>query len=163
LAGRFPGRLGRVREALAGAARDVRRLEGRRVLMPAVAVSLVLRLAKYGAYYCLLHALLAGQPPPPGQAAWTLGFLPVFLSVAGAELAASLPLPTIASLGPYEAAGALGFGYWLGLPRELATLSATAFHALSQVHDYGLGLIALLCIGAPLGRRRPPPEAHPGS
>jgi hypothetical protein len=69
--------------------------------------------------------------------------------VAGAELAASLPLPTVASLGPYEAAGALGFAYWLGLPRDLAALSATAFHALSQLHDYGLGLLALLVIMAP--------------
>ncbi len=39
------------------------------------------------------------------------------------------------SLGPYEAAGAVGFAYWLGLPRELAGLAATAFHGLSQLHD----------------------------
>ena len=71
-----------------------------------------------------------------------LGFLRVFLSVAGAEMAASLPLPTVMSLGPYEAAGAAGFAYWLGLPRELATLAVTAFHGLSQVHDYALGLLA---------------------
>ncbi len=59
------------------------------------------------------------------------------------------------SLGPYEAAGALGFAYWLGLPRELAALAATAFHGLSQLHDYSLGLLALLWIMAPwAGRRR---------
>ncbi|PYM54369.1 MAG: hypothetical protein DMD79_24675 [Candidatus Rokuibacteriota bacterium] len=70
-------------------------------------------------------------------------------------MVASLPLPTIASFGPYEAAGALGFTYWLGLPRELATLAATAFHGLSQVHDYGLGLLALLWIMSPwVGARR---------
>jgi hypothetical protein len=163
LARRLPGRLARIEGPLAGAAVDVRRLEGRQVLLPAVAVSLVLRLAKYGAYYCLLHALLASQAPPPGEAAWNLGFLRVFLSVAGAELASSLPVPTVAGLGIYEAAGALGFGYWLGLPREMATLAVTAFHGLSQVHDYGLGLIALLVITAPLRPRRAPRDRSPGA
>ena len=86
-----------------------------------------------------------------------LGFLQVFLSVAGAEMAASLPLPTVMSVGPYEAAGAAGFAYWLGLSRELATLAVTAFHGLSQIHDYGLGLLALVWIMA--SRPRPPVAA----
>ena len=111
-------------------------------------LSLLLRLAKYGAYYCLLEALLVGQ----GHASGGLSFARVFLSLAGAEMAASLPLPAIASLGPYEAAGALGFSYWLGLPAELAILAAAAFHGLSQLHDYSLGLLALLWIMAPWGR-----------
>jgi uncharacterized membrane protein YbhN (UPF0104 family) len=148
----LPGRLGGVAAPIARAAGEIQRLDGRRVLAPAVALSLLLRLTKYGAYYCLLQAILAGAGQPV-----SLDFLRVFLSVAGAELAASLPLPTIASMGPYEAAGALGFAYWLGLPRDLAALSATAFHALSQLHDYGLGLLALLVITAPgvrVGRRR---------
>ena len=152
IAGRLPGLFARAAAPLAGAAVEVGRLETRRVLAPALGLSLLLRLAKYGAYYCLLQALLVGQ----GQAWGSLDFLRTFLSVAGAELAASLPLPTVASLGPYEAAGALGFTYWLGLPRELATLAATAFHGLSQVHDYGLGLLALLWIMAPWTRRPRP-------
>ena len=146
----LPGRLAAAAAPLARAADEVRRLDVRRVLMPALALSLLLRLAKYGAYYCLLQALLVGQ----GQAWGSLDFLRVFLSVAGAELAASLPLPTLASLGPYEAAGAVGFAYWLGLPRDLAALAATAFHGLSQLHDYGLGLLALLVIMAPGMRPR---------
>jgi hypothetical protein len=73
-------------------------------------------------------------------------------------MAASLPLPTIMSLGPYEAAGAAGFAFWLGLPRELATLAVTAFHVLSQVHDYGLGLLALVWIMAARPRRPLDPE-----
>ncbi len=68
-------------------------------------------------------------------------------------MAASLPLPTVMSVGPYEAAGAAGFAFWLGLPRELATLAVTAFHGLSQIHDYGLGLLALVWIMA--ARRAP--------
>jgi hypothetical protein len=144
VAGRIPGWLGRAAAPIGRAAGEIQRLDARRVLAPALALSLALRLTKYGAYYCLLQAILSGAGQPGG-----LDFLRVFLSVAGAELAASLPLPTVASLGPYEAAGALGFAYWLGLPRDLAALSATAFHALSQLHDYGLGLLALLVIMAP--------------
>lgn len=150
VAGRLPGWVGRAAAPLARAAAEVRRLDGRRVLLPALLLSLGLRLAKYGAYYCLLQALLVGQ----GQPWWSLDFLRVFLSVAGAELAASLPLPTIASLGPYEAAGAAGFAFWLGLPADLATLAVTAFHGLSQIHDYGLGLLALVWIMAPWAGRR---------
>jgi uncharacterized membrane protein YbhN (UPF0104 family) len=157
LAARLPGRLGRLAAPLAAGAGEVARLEARRVLVPALAVSLLLRLAKYGAYYCLLQALLVGRGQPWGS----LPFLRVFLSIAGAELAASLPLPTVASLGPYEAAGALGFAYWLGLPGDLATLAATAFHVLSQAHDYGLGLLALLLVMSPWVGRRARGRAHP--
>ena len=134
---------------LDAAAGEVARRERVRTLVPALGLSLLLRLTKYGAYYCLLQALLASQD----QAGLQLGFLRVFLSVAGAEMAASLPLPTLMSVGPYEAAGAAGFAFWLGLPRDLATLAVTAFHGLSQVHDYGLGLLALVWIMATRPRR----------
>jgi hypothetical protein len=63
----------------------------------------------------------------------------------------------VASLGPYEAVGAAGFAFWLGLSRELATLAVTAFHALSQIHDYGLGLLALVWIMAPWTAHRVAP------
>jgi hypothetical protein len=153
---RVPGTLGWAAGPLARAAGEVRRLDTWRVLVPALGLSLLLRVAKYGAYYCLLQALLVNQ----GHAWGSLDPLRVFLSIAGAELAASLPLPTIASLGPYEAAGALGFEHWLGLGQDLATLAATAFHLLSQVHDYGLGLLALVTIMSPWAvrpRRDPTP------
>jgi hypothetical protein len=139
LAARLPPRLAWVRPPLGATAETIRRLETRRVLAPALGLSVLLRLAKYGAYYYLLQALLMGQAAPRAD----LDFFRVFLSVLGAELVASLPVPTIASLGPYEVAGTLGFVYWLGLPPELATLVATAFHAVAQVYDDGLGLLAL--------------------
>jgi hypothetical protein len=153
--GRLSGSAARVATLLRGAADEVAACERGRTLAPAFLLSLLLRLTKYGAYYCLLQALLVSQ-----GASWgSIGFLRVFLSVAGAEMAASLPLPTLMSLGPYEAAGAAGFAYWLGLSRELATLAVTAFHGLSQVHDYALGLLAWVWIMvAP-----PSPPVDPGS
>jgi hypothetical protein len=149
---RLPGPAGRLASLFEAASAEVEARERARVLLPALGLSLLLRLAKYGAYYCLLQALLVSQ-----GAAWgSLSFLRVFLSVAGAEVAASLPLPTVMSLGPYEAAGSAGLAYWLGLPRDLATLAATAFHGLSQAHDYTLGLIAWMWIMT----RRP---SHPAA
>jgi Lysylphosphatidylglycerol synthase TM region len=143
-AGRVPRLAGRLAPVLGKAAAEVSAREQVRTLVPALGLSLLLRLVKYGAYYCLLQALLVSQ-----GASWgSLNFLRVFLAVAGAEVAASLPLPTFMSLGPYEAAGAAGLAFWLGLPRELATLAATAFHGLSQVHDYTLGLLAWIWIMA---------------
>jgi hypothetical protein len=150
---RLPGAAGRLAPLLGAAAGEVERRERARSLVPALGLSLLLRLTKYGAYYCLLQALLASR-----HAGLQLGFLRVFLSVAGAELAASLPLPTVMSVGPYEAAGAAGFAFWLGLPRELATLAVTAFHGLSQIHDYGLGLLALVWIMAARPRRPHEPD-----
>jgi hypothetical protein len=146
---RLPATLRRLGPLLNAAADEVARTERARTLLPALGLSLLLRLTKYGAYYCLLTALLASQD----QSGLRLGFLQVFLSVAGAEMAASLPLPTVMSVGPYEAAGAAGFAYWLGLSPELATLAVTAFHGLSQIHDYGLGLLALVWIMASRPRR----------
>src|SRR5262249_51921092 len=89
LVGRLPKRLAWGAAPLVAAAQEIRRLETRRVLVPALRLSVLLRLAKYGAYYALLQALLVGQ----GQAWGDLDFLRVFLSVLGAELVASLPLP----------------------------------------------------------------------
>jgi Lysylphosphatidylglycerol synthase TM region len=149
VAQRLPGRLARSASPLGNAAQEVRRLAIGRVLAPALALSILIRLAKYGAYYCLLCAILLSQ-------GWTWASLNpfrVFLGVLGAELAASLPLPTVASLGPYEAAGTLGFVYWLGLSRELATLVATLFHGLSQALDDGLGAAAFLWIIATTAAR----------
>ena len=157
IADRLPATLRRLMPLLNAAADEVARTERARTLLPALGLSLLLRLTKYGAYYCLLTALLASQD----QSGLRLGFLQVFLSVAGAEMAASLPLPTVMSVGPYEAAGAAGFAYWLGLSPELATLAVTAFHGLSQIHDYGLGLLALVWIMAARPRRPVAAESDP--
>jgi len=154
LAGRWaailPGRAAGLGGLLVKTADEVVRLKTRRIFGTVLGLSLGLRLAKYGAYYCLLQALLVERGFPWGS----LNFLQVFLTVAGSELAASLPLPTVASLGPYEVAGAYGLAFWFGIPNALAVLAATAFHLLSQVHDYGLGILALLWIMGPWARRR---------
>ena len=70
-----------------------------------------------------------------------------------AELSATLPIHSLAGFGTYEAAWTLAFTQ-LGLPTEIAVLSGFATHLLSQIHDYGLGLLAFLWIMRPR-RARP--------
>jgi uncharacterized membrane protein YbhN (UPF0104 family) len=126
----------------------------RGVALPVFSISIVVRLCKFGAYYCLLHAVLV----PNGYTWGTLSFPMVFLGVAGAELSATLPIHSLAGFGTYEAAWTLGFTQ-LGLPTEIAVLSGFATHLLSQIHDYGLGLLAFLWIMRPRPDRPPAPSA----
>jgi len=125
-------------------AEQVRRVRSRGVMLPVLLVSLLVRLFKFGAYYVLLQAVLI----PHGMAWGSLNFFEVFLGVAGAELSATLPIHGIAGIGTYEAAWALGFTQ-LGFTEELAILSGFATHLISQVYDYGLGLLALVWIMRP--------------
>jgi uncharacterized membrane protein YbhN (UPF0104 family) len=144
--------LGRLARSLASTADQVDASWRRGVALPVFMISIVVRLCKFGAYYCLLHAVLV----PHGYTWSTLSFPMVFLGVAGAELSATLPVHSLAGFGTYEAAWTLGFTQ-LGLPTEIAVLSGFATHLISQIHDYGLGLLAFLWIMLP---RRDRPAAR---
>lgn len=114
------------------------------VLLPAFALSVVLRLAKYGAIYCLALAIAV----PLGYTAGTLGFFRVFLAAVSAELAAALPIHGVAGFGSYEAAWTFSFVY-LGMPREHAVVSGILSHAIGQAAEYVLGAIALVALMRP--------------
>ncbi|MGH7818485.1 MAG: lysylphosphatidylglycerol synthase domain-containing protein, partial [Candidatus Binatia bacterium] len=119
-------------------AREIERSGGAAKSFSLLAVSLGIRLLKFGAYWLLLLAVLRDQ----GFTAADLPFGRVFLGIAGAELSAALPIHGIAGFGTYETAWMLGFTR-LGLSREVAILSGFATHLLSQLYDYSLGLVAL--------------------
>jgi uncharacterized membrane protein YbhN (UPF0104 family) len=116
-------------------------VRARGALLPAFGLSLMVRLTKFGAHWMFLQAVLV----PLGIAWGEMGFFRSFLGVAGAELSAMLPISGVAALGTYEAAWALGFTR-LGLGQEEAILSGFATHLLSQIHDYTLGVLALLIL-----------------
>lgn len=137
-------RLTSVARALDEAASTVRRLETGRILMPALALSFVVRLSRYGALYCLLLALVPED--------FRVDFVRVSLSMAVAEMAAAMPVPTIGGWGTYELVGALAFNQWLGLPTAIAATSIVAMHALTQLCDLILGLPALAWAVAPGAR-----------
>ena len=119
-------------------------IRGRGVLGKVFWVSVAVRLFKFSSYYALLHAVLVSH----GFTLATLSPARVFLGIAAAEFSATLPVHAIAGLGTYQVAWTLGFTQ-LGFTKELAILSGFATHLLSQLHDYSLGLAALLWVMRP--------------
>jgi uncharacterized protein (TIRG00374 family) len=114
---------------------------------PVLCLSVLIRLAKYGALYIFLYALLQ----PLGYAWVDLNPLRVFLGLCAAELAASLPVSGIGAFGAYEGAWAAAFQL-LGFPGELAKLTAVSHHLFTQVYGYGLGMLAFLLLLLPVYR-----------
>ena len=113
-------------------------------LIPAVLLSLGVRITKFGAHYLILQSVLV----PLGIAWGSLGFFESFLGVAGAELSAMLPVSGLGAFGTWEAAFTLGFTH-LGLTQDQAVVAGFATHVLTQLHDYGLGALALLVLMRP--------------
>ena len=125
---------------LADALADAR---ARRVFAPVLALSLAVRLCKFGSYYFLVVGIVAAL----GMTG-TLQFFRVFLGTVAAELAAALPIHGIAGFGTFEAAWALAFVH-LGFTREHAIVTGILAHALSQLFEYSLGACALLWLMRP--------------
>ena len=137
LAERVP-RLGAIRPRLEATAGEIEATGRGAQALVLIAISFVIRLLKFGAYWALLLAVLHER----GFGTAELPFWRVFLGIAAAELSATLPIHGIAGFGTYEAAWTIGFSH-LGVDRETAVLSGFATHLLSQIYDYSLGLIAL--------------------
>ena len=116
----------------------------RGALWPAVLLSFVVRIAKFGAHYLVLQSVLV----PLGVSWGSLGVFESFLGVAGAELSSMLPIAGLGAFGTWEAAFAFGFTQ-LGLTFEQAVLAGFATHILTQLHDYGLGVLALAALWWP--------------
>ena len=119
-------------------AREVSRSGGRTTMSALLALSVAIRLLKFGAYWALLLGVVREHDLGAGD----LPFWTVFLGITGAELSATLPIHGVAGFGTYETAWALGFER-LGLSSRVAILSGFATHLLSQIYDYTVGLVAL--------------------
>jgi len=117
------------------------RAKRERLLLPALVLSVAVRLCKYGSAYCLVLSLLV----PLGYSMAQLGVLRVFLGSVAAEVAASLPVHGLAGFGTYEAAWTLTLEE-LGYPRDHAIISGLLAHAITQGIEYVLGGAALVWI-----------------
>lgn len=111
----------------------------RAALLPALALSLVVRGCKYGAIYFLILAIMT----PLGYTSETLPFVPVFLAALSAEVASALPLHGFAGFGTHEAAWSVSLSRF-GFSEEHAILSGILGHLLGQVVEYSMGALALL-------------------
>jgi hypothetical protein len=141
---RAHGRFEKLAEKLRLLAGSLARAREERVLLPALLVSLVLRLCKYGGIYCLILSIMT----PLGYTTGGLGFFQVFLAAASAEMAAALPVHGLAGFGTYETAWTFSF-VQLGFPREHAIVSGILGHAIGQIVEYTLGGLALLWLMRP--------------
>lgn len=114
-------------------------------------LSLALRVLKYGSLYFLLHALLLRQGFPLAA----LNFWQVVLGIAGAEFSANLPVQGIAGLGTWETAFALTFRL-MGYDERIAIVAGFGLHLVTQLYEYGLGVLAILLLPlAAAGRKQP--------
>ncbi len=154
---RLPLLPGKVKTGLAGFAAsvavDVRTTNRAGIFLPVVALSVLVRLAKYTAMYFLLLGILA----PMGFGIVELPPHRGLVGLIAPEIAASLPVSGIGGFGAYEGAWAVTF-HLLGLPEQLAKLTGVAHHLFTQVYGAGIGLGALLLLFLPFiraGEARP--------
>jgi uncharacterized membrane protein YbhN (UPF0104 family) len=132
-------------DRLSALADSVDAAKAQHVLVPALLLSVIVRLCKYGSAYFLVLSLLI----PLGYSMEELGVFRIFLGSVAAEVAASLPVHGLAGFGTHEAAWTLTLQE-LGYPREHAVISGFLAHAITQATEYVLGGAALLWL---YGRR----------
>jgi len=119
-------------------------------------LSVGVRVAKYGALYCLLVGLLM----PLGYALSEISIPKVFLAICSSEMAASTPVSGIAGFGAYEGVWAAVFAL-LGFPERIAQLTSISHHLLTQVFGYSLGALALIVLMIPFFKARGAPVVPP--
>ena len=127
---------------------ELRRIRQAGIYARVFALSVGVRLGKYLTLYAFLLALLL----PRGFQLQDLAFSRVFPGLCAAELAASLPVSGIAGLGAYQGAWIFTFTL-LGFEQDIATLTSLAHHLFTQAWGYSLGVLALLILLLPFGRR----------
>ena len=132
-------------------------IRARKIDAPLFVQSFLIRFCKYAAIFFLLWALLKNR----GVGLSQLGFLKMILGVTAAEMTAFLPIRGLAGFGTWESAWALAFGL-MALPLELAVVSGLGLHLLTNLWEYGLGLLAILVLEIPLLRARRARLRNPG-
>ncbi len=149
---------GRLKAGLAAfavtVAADVRATRHAGIFLPVVALSFLIRLAKYTAMYFLLLGII-------GPMGFGIGDLPPHRGLVGLiapEIAAALPVSGLGGFGAYEGTWALIF-HFLGLPEQLAKLTGVAHHLFTQAYGAGTGLTALLLLFLPVFRAGLPRRA----
>ncbi len=112
-------------------------------------LSFLIRLAKYGSLFFLLHSLLKIHGFNLSQ----LSFWRLILGTSGAELTSALPIKGLAGFGTWESAWALTFRL-MGTEKNIAILSGLGVHFLTNLFEYSLGIASLFLLALPYFRKR---------
>jgi hypothetical protein len=144
---------------LKATAASLRAIPSKKAYLRVFLLSILIRLGKYASLYALLYALLRSQ----GLGLGDLSPGKTVLAVTGAEMTSMLPVKGLADFGTWEAAWATAFRLMRFDPR-LAVLSGIGLHLITNLFEYGLGLVSLLALLAPsrrAGGRRKAPLRNP--
>ncbi|HEC13087.1 MAG TPA: flippase-like domain-containing protein [Acidiferrobacteraceae bacterium] len=117
------------------------------IIVKTLFLSLLIRIAKYAGLYVLFLAVTTGNASAAVEIQWWQ-VIPAFIA---AEAAASLPVPSLMSFGPYEGGGLLVLATF-GVDPALAGMLMFVIHLLSQVVDYLLGAVGLVGFTLVAGR-----------
>ena len=120
--------------------RELQKIKEKKIGWPLFILSLGIRLAKYGALYFLLFALLRSH----GFSLEGLSFSKTILGITGAELTSALPIKGIGGFGTWESAWALTL-MMMGFEKRIAILSS-GVHLITNLFEYFLGTTSILIL-----------------
>ena len=126
---------------------DIAQIRKRQTDLPVFLLSLGIRMAKYGALYILLFALLQVH-------GYTLGSLSIWktiLGITGAEMTGFFPIKGLGGYGTWETAWALILTL-LGFESRIAVLSS-GIHLVTNLFEYILGLLSILYLALPFSKK----------
>lgn len=120
---------------------ELQKIKEKKIGWPLFILSLGIRLAKYGALFFLLFALLRSH----GFSLASLSFSRTILGITGAELTSALPVKGIGGFGTWESAWALTL-MLMGYEKRIAILSS-GVHLITNLFEYLLGTASILILG----------------
>jgi len=120
-------------------------IQKRKIYFPVFLLSLLVRLAKYIAVFCVLFSLLRSQ----GFVFNALNFWKTNLGLTGAELTSILPIKGLAGFGTWESAWALTLELMKFSP-QIAIISGIGVHFITNFFEYTLGIASLFILALPL-------------
>lgn len=124
--------------------RSLQDIYTKRIYGRIMVLSFLIRLAKYGALYFLLFALLHSH----GFSLPDLNFFKTILGITGAELSSALPLKGLGGFGTWESAWALTFRM-MGFDSQLAVISGIGVHLITNLFEYLIGITSIIFISMP--------------
>jgi len=128
---------------------ELDKIRKRKILSPLFALSLIIRLGKYGSLYFLLLSLLYSLDFSFGN----LSFWKTILGITGGELTGALPIKGIAGFGTWESGWALAFQL-MNFEAKVAILSGLGVHLITNLFEYSIGILSILLLAFPFVLRK---------